>query len=65
MKKKSSELIFISKIKRDGSGVLMLTERESCLIALREDSYRLSTLSLTEKTFIASDFNVYVVKLKN
>jgi len=68
MRKKPHELIFISRIKRDGSGtkkvfkkdIKHLTENK---FAANED-YEINTLSMSEKTFIASGFNSYVVKLK-
>lgn len=68
MEKTASELIFISQIKRDGSGVLKV--RKSYLKCMLEnplcknDLFKLTCLSLTEKTYIASGFNSFVVKLK-
>jgi len=69
MKKKPNELIFISRIKRDGSGtrkvfkkdVKHLTENQFA----KNDDYELNCLSISEGTYIASGFNSYVVKLKN
>lgn len=55
------ELIFISWIKRDGSGVEPIKESMS---HLDKDVFTLQSLSITNKTFIASEFNSYVVKLK-
>lgn len=68
MKKKASELIFISQIKRDGSGtspvpesmVKFLCENKFC----GEDEYEVIPLSLTMETFIAHGFNSFVVKIK-
>jgi len=69
MKKKASDLIFISQINRDGSGttpvpedyVKMMTENKLC----KDDKFKITGLSMTEKTFIASGFNSFVVKLKD
>jgi len=66
--RKPAEMIFISRIKRDGSGtkkvfkkdVKHLTENK---FAANED-YKITRLSITEGTYIASGFNSYVVKLK-
>ncbi len=59
---KGKHLIFISQIKRDGSGTVPVDE--SYVNMMAEDKFRMSCLSLTEKTWIASDFNSFVVKLK-
>lgn len=68
MKKKAKDLEFISWIKRDGSGTEkvpddmlenMLNNKFS-----KDDKYKLNVLSLSNKTFIASGFNSFVVKLK-
>jgi hypothetical protein len=63
MKCKASDLIFISQIKRDGSGVSKRFDRE--YLAACDEEFRMSCLSLSEKTFIAVNFNTYVVKLKS
>ncbi len=68
MKKKANELIFISQIKRDGSGVSKVSK--SYLKAMltnslmKDDFFELTILSLTNKTFIASAFNSFVVTIK-
>lgn len=63
---KASDLIFIGQIKRDGSGIVPV--EESYLKAMLENSlmgdFRLRRLSITEDTYIAFNFNVFVVKLK-
>ena len=68
-KAKAKDLDFISWIKRDGSGTepvpddmleSMLNNKFS-----KDDEYKLNVLSLSNKTFIASGFNSFVVKLKN
>jgi hypothetical protein len=68
MKKKANELEFISQIKRDGSGTTKV--KKSYLKSMLENSlmknedFELHCLSLTENTFIAFNFNAFVVKLK-
>lgn len=68
MKKKAHELEFISQIKRDGSGTTKV--RKSYLKAMlenplmKDDDFKLHRLSLTEKTFIAFNFNAFVVRVK-
>lgn len=68
MKRKANDLIFISRILGNGLGVEILSEQESeklqdkCFI---DDKYKLSCLSISNKTYLASGFNSYVVKLKN
>ena len=68
MKKKAHELEFISVINRDGSGTEPLMP--SFLSAMlnnplySDGDYELHRLSLSEETFIAFNFNAYVVRLK-
>ncbi len=68
MKKKAHELIFISQIKRDGSGTSKVSKAylkamlENPL--MKDDEFDLTSLSISEGTFIASGFNSFVVKLK-
>lgn len=57
-----SELIFISQIRRDGSGIYPIDEEY--LKYLQKDKFYLNCLSITEKTYIACGFNSFVVKLK-
>jgi hypothetical protein len=65
-KAKASELDFISVIKRDGSGTTPVSPE--LLSMLNENScvgdFMLQRLSITEDTYIAFNFNVYVVKYK-
>lgn len=61
---KGSELIFISLIKRDGSGTI-LNDNSFDMSRCDDTTFRLSSLSITNGTWIASEFNSYVVKLKN
>lgn len=68
MKKKAHELEFVSQIKRDGSGTIKV--RKSYLKSMlenplmKDEDFELHCLSLSEKTFIAINFNAFVVKLK-
>lgn len=68
MKKKARELEFISQIKRDGSGTTKV--KKSYLKAMldnslmKDEDFELHRLSLTEKTFIAFNFNAFVVMVK-
>ncbi len=67
MKKKSNELIFISRIERDGSGVIIITPDQQEILEHQkyvDETFNINVLSLTEKTYIACGFNSYVVKLK-
>jgi hypothetical protein len=74
MKALGKELEFISFIKRDGSGTIAVgTEwnedktypKIDDVSYLDDDSFNLNTLSLSNRTFIASGFNTWVVKIKN
>jgi hypothetical protein len=60
MKKyKSSELEFVSRINRDGKGVERLKQQPY------EDVFKLSSLSIAAKTFIATcGMNHFIVKIK-
>jgi len=73
MKKFGKELEFISWIKRDGSGTIaiggewnsdMHIPKIDDMSYSDEEVFDVSCLSATEKTFIASGFNSFVVKLK-
>ena len=68
MTRKAHELIFISQIKRDGSGTAPVKEsyiKEMLKNSLMKDEdFKINVLSLSEKTYIAFNFNVFVVKLK-
>lgn len=64
MKQTKNKLEFISWINRDGSGTTPMEETETKPSG--SVKLKLWSLSLTEKTFIASDgFNCFVVKLKD
>ena len=58
---KGSDLIFISQIKRDGSGV-ELVDKEYWKF-LKGETFNLNRLSITHDTYIASGFNSFVVRL--
>jgi hypothetical protein len=65
MKAQGKDLIFISRILRDGSGVERLGDKsldEQRFVA--NEVFKLNCLSITEGTYIASAFNSYVVKIK-
>ncbi len=64
LKKKANELVFLCRIKRDGSGVEPVDQSEMEGKVYFDDVFNLRCLSLTEKTYIANSFNSYVVKLK-
>jgi len=60
---KGKKLQFISFIKRDGSGVVIVGDTDN-MIYLDEDNFKIMRLSISEKTFIACGFNSFIVKLK-
>jgi hypothetical protein len=60
MKRKAEDLVFISKINRDGLGVRILENYKNTL-----DDFTLFCLSITEGTYIATNFfNYYIVRIK-
>ena len=63
MEKLGKELNFISWIKRDGSGTKMV--KKGLIEIMQNESFKINCLSMTEKTFIASGFNSFVVKFSN
>lgn len=66
MKKKPHELEFISQIKRDGSGTIPVDAEtlEGLNSGLsKKDKYKIICLSISEQTYIAHEFNSYVVRL--
>lgn len=69
MRLEAKNLIFISRILRDGSGVVPCTEADNVKLTEGEytklELYNLLSLSITEETYIAQNFNVYIVKIKN
>jgi len=68
MTKKPNEMIFISKIKPDGSGTQMVSKRELNMLnknkCMSETEFNINILSIPEETYIASGFNSYIIKLK-
>lgn len=64
MRKKAKKLEFISRIKADGSGTEPvpkgLIENELFL----NNKLKITCLSMGNKTYIASGFNSFIVKLK-
>ena len=67
------ELEFISLVKRDGSGTIPVgTEwnqdsrhpKTDDISYLDNEKFKINAISLTYKTYIASGFNTWVVKLK-
>jgi hypothetical protein len=64
MKKLGSELIFISKINQDGSGISPIPDGFLKNPLILGDVYKLRPLSMTYKTFIAFRVGVYIVKIK-
>lgn len=62
MIKKGKYLEFISRILRDGSGTVNVKDKD--MRHLNNTKFSMSRLSITENTWIASEFNSYVVKIK-
>ncbi len=65
MKVATNELNFISRIKRDGSGVEQVSEIQKEAFTECKQKVQIIRLSLSQKTFITRNlFNTYVVSLK-
>ena len=68
MEKLPSELIFISQIKRDGSGTFPVPQDYlDALLTnefMKKEPLYVRRLSISEDTYIAIWFNSFVVKLK-
>lgn len=62
MKKLGKELVFISRIIRDGSGVENVYD--DYIEEMKDEIFELRFLSLSSKTYIAFNFNVFIVRLK-
>jgi hypothetical protein len=62
MKKKGKNLIFISSISRDGKGVNMFENTD--MSHLDNEEFTLKRLSITNKTYIAFNMTVFIVKIK-
>lgn len=61
VKVKGSQLEFISFINRDGNGTTPVIAE---ILNFDDTIFTLTSLSITQGTYIASEFNSYVVKLK-
>ncbi len=61
MKIKGSQLEFISRIERDGFGITPII---GSIDHLNDTIFTLNCLSGTKETYIACEFNSYVVKFK-
>jgi len=59
---KGKKLQFISVINRDGSGVVNVQNEDHS--QMNNDLFKITCLSISQGTFIASEMNSYVVKLK-
>lgn len=60
---KGKDLIFISQIRRDGSGTDPITNEELHSDILDEE-FTIKALSWSMGTYVASGFNSYVVKIR-
>lgn len=61
-KEKGINLHFISRIKRDGSGTEQMGDKD--ITYLDDTKFTMICLSITEGTYLACEFNSFVVKLK-
>ena len=64
MERFGSELIFISRIAGNGENIYPV-EHEEANKFCKTETYKLTSLSLSNGTYIASGMSSYVVKLKN
>ena len=64
MKRFASELEFISRISNDGLTIEKL-ENNTLTEYEKKELYKLTPLSISKETYIASSMSTYVVKLKN
>ncbi len=62
MKALGKELIFIGRIEGDGNKITSIKDKDMRLFD--DDKFKINCLSMTNRTFIASGFNTYVVKFK-
>lgn len=67
-KAKAGQLIFLGQVRRDGSGIDEVSEdyKKGMLEnpLMKDELFEIRVLSLTQKTYIASGFNTFVVKLR-
>lgn len=61
---KGKNLYFISRIQRDGLSVVPV-EANNDMHNLDETVFHINCLSITNGTYIACEFNSFVVKIKN
>jgi hypothetical protein len=65
---KAKNLVFISRIKRDGSGTAKVFKKDIRHLTenmfAKEEDYLVARLSISNDTYIAIGFNSYVVKIK-
>jgi hypothetical protein len=73
MRKLGKELEFISFVNRDGSGTIPVGTKWNSdsghpktddMSYLDDEEFEINAISMTYKTFIASGFNTWVVRLK-
>jgi len=64
MDRYGSELIFISRISGDGKKIEILEDTNNERFT-NDEKFELNSLSISNRTFIASGMASYVVKLKN
>ena len=62
MKYRGNQLIFISQIKRDGSGVEEISA--DYLKLLQKEEFKVIILSMSQHTYIAHGFNSFVVRIR-
>ncbi len=62
MKLKGSDLEFISQVRRDGNGVDPVSD--SYVKLMENEKFKIHCLSMSERTFIAFNFNAFIVKIK-
>jgi hypothetical protein len=62
MQVKGRKLEFVSQISRDGSGTVPVSK--SYIRMMKDDIFEIRCLSLSERTYIASGFNSFVVRFK-
>ncbi len=62
-KLKGSDLIFISRIRKDGSGTDPVGE--PFLKILQDEEFAVRRLSMSENTYIATGMSTFVVRLNN
>ena len=63
MRVKGKKLNFISQVSRDGKELIPVTNED--LKHSQEDKFKIHCLSISKQTYIAIEFNTYIVKFKN